>query len=86
MDQNKIQKLKDIGYQVKQVCGNCIHFKQFEDMHFGECHNHEYTHLKHTGGKRKLSVVQYGRCDNWEPSDDQDYLHGFKDFLTPDTE
>jgi hypothetical protein len=82
MDQNKIIKLQEIGYQVERVCGTCKHFQQFEDMHFGECDEHQYTHLKHSGGKRKLSVVQYGKCNNWTPSDDLDYLHGFKQFLT----
>lgn len=82
MDQNKINKLVDIGYEVKKVCGNCKHFTQYEDMHFGECDAHEYTHLKHSGGKRKLSVVQYGTCASWELSPDLEYLHGFKQFLT----
>lgn len=82
MDQNKIKKLQEIGYTVEKVCGTCKYFAQYEDMHFGECDTHEYTHLKHSGGRRKLSVVQYGTCDAWEPAVDLEYLHGFKDFLT----
>lgn len=85
MDQNKINKLQEIDYQIAPTCGTCRHFKQFDDMDFGECGEHVYTHLKHTGGKRKLSVVRYGSCDYYEQGD-VEFLHGFKEFLTKDPE
>lgn len=80
MDQNKLNKLKEIGYKIPPSCGTCVHFKQFDDMHFGECDVNEYTHLKHSGGKRKLSVVQYGSCDKYEQGD-VSFLHGFVGLL-----
>lgn len=81
MDQNKIDKLKAIGYVVNPSCGTCKNFTQKSDYDFGECEIHEYVHLKHSGGKRKLSVVQYGLCNSYEPGE-VDFLHGFKEFLT----
>jgi hypothetical protein len=50
-------------------------------MHFGECNVNTYVHLKHSGGKRKLSVVQYGTCDQWAEARDLEYLHGFRELL-----
>jgi hypothetical protein len=81
MDQNKLNKLQEIGYTIPRSCGTCKHFTQYEDMHFGECAVNEYTHLKHTGGKRKLSVVQYGSCNKYEQGE-VGFLHAFTMFLT----
>lgn len=80
MDNNKLQKLKDIGYEIKPSCGTCKHFQQYEDAHFGECDAQDYVHLKHSGGKRKLSVVMYGSCSKYEPMN-LDFLHGFKELV-----
>lgn len=82
MDENKRIKLINIGYQVKDTCGTCKHFNSHADPEFGECNLHRYTHRKHTGGERKLSVVIYGSCRDYE-STDINFLHGFKEFLTP---
>lgn len=82
MDQNKADKLKEIGYEIKPSCGTCKHFKQYVDPEFGDCGVHKYVHLKHTGGQKRLSVVVYGYCTSYEPSD-LDFLHGFKEYLTP---
>jgi hypothetical protein len=80
MDANKTAKLEEIRYTIKPSCGTCLHFKQFDDMHFGECAIIEYVHLKHTGGRRKLSVVQYGSCNKYERGE-VGFLHGFTEFL-----
>ncbi len=80
MDQNKSDKLKEIGYEVKPSCGTCKHFQQYDDEHFGECNVNTYVHLKHSGGKRKLSVVQFGSCGKYEQGDVY-FLHGFKEFV-----
>lgn len=80
MDQNKLQKLKDIGYKIPKTCGTCKYFQMHVDEHFGECDKHSYVHLKHSGGKRKLSVVMHGSCNEHEV-DDLSYLHGFKEFV-----
>ncbi len=81
MDANKRQKLLDIGYRVKSTCGTCKHFNSYVDPEFGDCSLHKYTHLKHSGGQRKLSVVQHGHCNSYE-QDNVEFLHGFKEFLT----
>lgn len=81
MDQNKLDKLKEIGYEIKPTCGTCIHFKQFSDADFGDCQKHEYVHLKHSGGRRKLSVVRDGSCNEYERSDSLLWLHGFQELL-----
>lgn len=82
MDANKLQKLKDIGYTIKASCGTCKYFQHHQDEHFGECDKHEYTHLKHSGGKRKLSVVMYGSCDKYEATN-LSFLHGFMELVQP---
>lgn len=81
MDQNKANKLTEIGYKVRLTCGTCKHFLQRSDDDFGDCQTHEYVHRKHSGGVRKLSVVRYGSCDKWEEGD-TNFLHGFTKFLT----
>lgn len=83
MDQNKYNKLTEIVYAIYPSCGTCKYFVQKADDDFGDCQKHEYTHLKHSGGKRKLSVVRYGSCRNYEQGD-VGFLHGFKEFLTSD--
>ena len=80
MDQNKLNKLKEIGYQVKNTCGTCINFRQYTDEHFGECEKHTYVHLKHSGKPRLLSVVEYGSCPSYE-SADISHLHGFQSLV-----
>ena len=81
MDANKRQVLIDIGYKIPPCCGTCAHFTSYVDPEFGDCGIHKYTHLKHSGGQRKLSVVQYGSCEDYK-ADDTSFLHGFKEFLT----
>lgn len=66
MDENKADKLREIGYTIQKSCGMCIHgcFKLYTD--FGECSEHDYDHKKHTGGakgsNRPLSIYKYGSC------------------------
>lgn len=81
MDINKASKLREIGYKIEPSCGTCKHFVQRSDEDFGDCQIHDYEHLKHTGGRRRLSVVRYGQCKSFEANDNLGYLHGFKEFL-----
>jgi hypothetical protein len=80
MDQNKLTKLKEIGYRVKETCGTCKHFLQRDDADFGDCQVNDYAHLKHTGGRKKLSVVKYGHCDSYVTGE-VGFLHGFTELL-----
>jgi hypothetical protein len=81
MDENKRQKLIEIGYSLKEICGTCIHFVQGQRMIFGTCAKFQYDHLKHTDKTRQLSVCKYGWCEGHERFDLVDEIVGeFKEF------
>lgn len=83
MDANKRLKLVDIGYEIKPTCSTCSHGR-FENQHelFGTCKRHDYQHLKHSGGRRELSVFQGGSCNDHEFDATLDgILHGFREFI-----
>jgi hypothetical protein len=61
MDKNKLQKLREIGYTLRNCCANCEH-GMFPSNNFGTCSVHKYRHLKHTGELRDLSIHKYGCC------------------------
>lgn len=65
MDANKKQELLRIGYAIQGTCRMCVHGR-FHENAFGVCAIHDYTHLKHTGDKRQLSVYEHGRCPKFE--------------------
>lgn len=82
MDENKLAKLKEIDYKIRDTCHNCKHFKQTSDKFFGECLAHHYTHKKHTGEARQLSVYLGGTCNEHEfANEDLMMLHSFKQFI-----
>ena len=56
MDENKLSKLREIGYKIKKCCGFCTQFKPTSKGNFfGFCYKHTYTHrpvlkhIKHSG-------------------------------------
>lgn len=63
MDENKLDKLREVGYEIKACCRLCLHgnFAPFSD--FGTCAKHTYEHLKHTGEPRQLSIHRMGKCN-----------------------
>jgi hypothetical protein len=65
MDANKREELLRIGYSIRGTCGTCVH-GHFNNDNFGTCVIHDYQHLKHTGGKRQLSVYAHGSCPKFE--------------------
>jgi hypothetical protein len=69
MDKNKLQTLKDIGYQIKETCETCTHssFSVGIKSRFGVCARYTYKHLKHDGDFF-LSIINNGWCDKYEPS------------------
>ena len=82
MDDNKRLKLVEIGYSVNKCCGVCHHgvFKVNND--FGDCLEHDYTHLKHTGGAKLLSVFRYGGCSKFKMRESAlFFMHAFKEFV-----
>ena len=80
MDIAKLNKLKELGYQILPTCGRCKHglFKGYE---WGTCALFTYEHQKHSGTTRQLSIHQSGYCgpDNFKPKETED-LHGFREF------
>lgn len=65
MDANKLKVLKEIEYEVQECCGLCVHSDIRPTSLWGVCTIHEYTHEKHTGEPRDLSVHFVGRCDSF---------------------
>lgn len=69
MDNNKLDKLREIGYSVRKCCKTCKHANIF-DFGWGTCTLHSYVHKKHTGGGkgslRELSITAQGVCDDHE--------------------
>ena len=62
MDRNKLEKLKEYGYEIKPCCMFCEYgfFPSFTD--FGDCVKKLYEHKKHTEAKRYLSINKFGIC------------------------
>jgi hypothetical protein len=65
MDENKREKLVEIGYKLQPCCGTCAHSVILGASMFGSCIEHEYEHLKHTDRWRGMSVSRYGHCDHF---------------------
>ena len=80
MDNNKKDKLKEIGYTIQNTCGICVHSNI--NANWGTCNLHTYYHLKHTESKRHLSIYRGGSCNSFERDiDEVKVIHGFADLL-----
>lgn len=79
MDANKLEKLKEIGYQIKKTCALCKHSKFVKGSSFGDCSVFTYDHLKHQSTK-PLSVNVNGSCPKWEMKIVHD-LHAFEQLI-----
>ena len=84
MDDNKVEKLKSIGYKIHPSCGLC-HWSNLDangPSQFGACHRHTYKHRKHTSLMEPVSVHRNGYCPHFRVSAEvPDSLHGFIQFL-----
>jgi hypothetical protein len=60
MDANKLAKLIEIGYEVRQTCDTCENAELSEDG-WGVCKVHKYIHIKH-GDEREMSIHRTGHC------------------------
>ena len=69
MDDNKLDKLREIGYSIRKCCGRCLH-ADLSLNGWGTCLKHVYEHKKHEGGNkssnRQLSIFEHGCCDGFE--------------------
>jgi hypothetical protein len=66
MDNNKLDKLRDIRYTVRKCCGTCNNACFEFRAEWGTCKIHEYIHKKHTGKPRHLSIHMYGSCGSYD--------------------
>lgn len=66
MDENKRLKLIEIGYEIRPTCSTCAHGEFKFRMTWGSCSKHEYTHLKHTGPDRHVSIHVDGHCPSFK--------------------
>lgn len=82
MDQNKLEKLRQIGYDIEACCAFCKHSKLEKGKDFGVCKNFTYDHIKHTGPDRYLSINRYGICHEFEDDEKKSgpILQSFKQF------
>jgi len=82
MDENKLKKLHQVGYDVQPCCALCKH-SEFGHNAFGTCKKHQYDHVKHTGPDRQLSINKYGCCGFFETDNEKAtlILQSFKQFF-----
>ena len=64
-DDNKFEKLREIGYRQPLVCAFCVHRQFRPHTIWGECQKHRYQHKKHDG-ERGVSILQNGTCPDIE--------------------
>jgi hypothetical protein len=61
-DDNKFDKLREIGYTIPMGCALCVHAHFPAYVEWGTCGKHLYQHLKHTGEPREVSIHRAGTC------------------------
>ena len=63
-DDNKFEKMREIGYHIPELCCYCEHGKFGPQALWGTCDKHRYTHRKHDnpGGGRGVSIHVTGTC------------------------
>ena len=82
MDENKLEVLKEINYEIHSICGLCK-FGVFLKDNWGTCTDTEYVHLKHTEESRELSIHKFGSCGSKFEFDEtkKDVFHKYEEFL-----
>jgi hypothetical protein len=83
MDDNKLEKLRELGYTVRRCCANCIHLLDNPPSNWwSTCMVHQYEHGKHTDNPRQLSVPYCGCCSKHEfhPQWGKT-IHSFSEFI-----
>ena len=67
-DENKFQKLREIGYRIGPRCGLCTSGWFSGNGPWGQCHKHCYEHKKHDNpdGGRGVSIHSSGVCGDFD--------------------
>ena len=64
MDENKLKKLKEYGYEIQPCCNYCKYSLFPCSAEFGICKIKTYWHGKHSDSIRQLSINKYGKCND----------------------
>lgn len=81
MDANKLEKLKEIGFNLKPTCMLCV-AGEFPNNDWGTCAINSYKHLKHTDELRKMSIHKSGSCSRFLLDErKEEELESFKQFF-----
>lgn len=84
MDANKLKKLREIDYEVRECCGMCVSFRGNKATFWGTCSINSYKHKKHIVEDRQLSISVFGWCEHFSLdtiSKSSIDLGGFTEFL-----
>lgn len=73
MDENKLKKLREVGYRIQDVCGLCKNcWFSSPSAVWGTCKISCYEHLKHSDSTRQMSIFRYGTCSKFERNETLD--------------
>lgn len=81
MDANKLNVLREIEYNMKACCF-CVHGNfSSNEVAFGTCGLHVYSHMKHNDDIRELSIHRSGHCVDFVVDEMKlGQIHGFAEF------
>lgn len=67
-DDNKFDKLREVGYRIPGLCGYCRHGEFSGPTEWGICAEHRYEHKKHDNppGGRGVSIHVTGSCPKFK--------------------
>jgi len=67
-DNNKFNKLREVGYAIGPACMFCKHASFPERSNWGACGLHTYEHKKHDNAKggRGVSIHRAGTCPQFK--------------------
>ena len=83
MDQNKREKLIEIGYKIQRCCAFCVNSNIAPGKDWGTCNALIYSHLKHSDSERQLSISRFGWCTGFKLNHQaMSVLGKFAEFLT----
>ena len=86
MDENKLKKLREIGYKIPETCRWCKEISSL-DTPWTTCERYAYQHKKHTHKIRRVSIHSSGTCPMWEANLDLIYKtfgHSWLEFVKGD--
>jgi hypothetical protein len=80
-DENKLQALRDAGFNVMSCCMLCKHFTGGSHSVWGACEATTYDHLKHSEKGKAASVPSVGWCPSFERKEAGLSLNAHEEFF-----